>query len=298
MRRHRRWTTDMARLVVGCGYLGSRVARCWRETGEKVFVVTRSAARAATLAAEGYRPLVADVTEPSTLGNLPVAEAVLYAVGHDRRTPHSIEQVYIDGLRNVLAALPVLHGRFIYISSTGVYGDSDGARVDETTPCRPTRPGGQACLDAERALLSQPLADRSVILRLAGVYGPGRIPRFAALKAGEPIAAPRDGYLNLIHVDDAVEAVLAACSRPMNLPRTYLVADGNPVRRHEYYAELSRLAGGPAPRFVEPPVDAPAAQRASAAKRIDNTRMLTELAISLRYPSYREGLAAVVCANA
>ncbi|HEV3025499.1 MAG TPA: SDR family oxidoreductase [Pirellulales bacterium] len=284
----------MVRLVVGCGYLGSRVARRWHNAGDEVFVVTRSAGRAAALAAEGYRPLVADVTESETLGGWPVADTVLYAVGFDRQASMSIEQVYVEGLRHVLAVLPVPKGRFIYISSTGVYGGNDGAWVDETTPCRPTRSGGRASLDAEQVLLAHPLANRAVILRLAGVYGPGRIPRLAALLAGEPITAPRNGYMNLIHVDDAVEAVLAARHQPIALPRTYLVADGKPVRRHEYYAELARLAGGPAPHFVEPPADSPAAQRASADKRIDNARMLAELAISLRYPSFRDGLAAIV----
>ncbi|HEV3003227.1 MAG TPA: SDR family oxidoreductase [Pirellulales bacterium] len=284
----------MVRLVIGCGYLGSRVARRWRESGDEVFVVTRCPQRAAALAAEGYRPLVADVTKPETLGGWPEAHTVLYAVGYDRRTAKSIEQVYVEGLQHVLAALRAPRGRFIYISSTGVHGGRDGAWVDEATPCRPTRRGGRACLDAEQVLLAHPLADRSVILRLAGVYGPGRIPRRAALQLGEPMAAPRDGYMNLIHIDDAVETVLAACHRPITLPRTYLVADGKPVRRHEYYAELARLAGGPAPRYIGPPDDSPAAQRASADKRIDNTRMLAELAISLRYPSFREGLAAIV----
>jgi len=237
---------------------------------------------------------VADVTEPATLGGWPAAETVLYAVGFDRPSMKTIEQVHAEGLRNALAALAEPTGRFIYISSTGVYGDSEGEWVDETTPCRPTRPGGRACLAAEQILLGHPLAERSVILRFAGIYGPGRIPRRAALMAAEPIAAPRNGYLNLIHVDDAAQAVLAAAERPMVLPRTYLVADGNPGVREDYYAELARLVGAPPPRFVEAPAKSPAAERATADKRISNLRMLDELAIQLRYPSYREGLAAIV----
>jgi nucleoside-diphosphate-sugar epimerase len=287
----------MLRLIVGCGYLGSRVARRWLDAGDEVFVVTRSSERAATLAAEGYRPLVADVTEPATLGGWPSAATVLYAVGHDRKSMKPMEQVYVEGLRNVLAALATTSRRFIYISSTGVYGDSEGEWVDETTPCRPTRPGGRACLAAEQVLASHPLAEKSVILRMAGIYGPGRIPRRAAMLASEPIAAPRDGYLNLIHVDDAAQAVVAAAERTMVMPRTYLVADGNPGLRENYYAELARVVGAPPPRFVDPPADSAAAGRATADKRICNLRMLDELVIQLRYPSYREGLAAIVKAS-
>ncbi|HUY36908.1 MAG TPA: NAD-dependent epimerase/dehydratase family protein [Pirellulales bacterium] len=284
----------MARLIVGCGYLGSRVARRWLDAGDDVFVVTRSPNRAAALAAQGYRPLLADVTAPATLGGWPAAETVLYAVGYDRAAAKTIEQVFLEGLGNVLAVLPATTRRLIYISSTGVYGDSEGEWVDEATPCQPTRPGGRACLAAEQILLGHPLAERSVVLRLAGIYGPGRIPRQSALLAAEAIAAPRHGYLNLIHVDDAVEAVVAAAERPIDLPRIYLVADGNPGRREDYYAELARQVGAPPPRFVEPPAVSPAAERAAADKRISNTRMLDELGIRLRYPSYREGLAAIV----
>ena len=287
----------MLRLIVGCGYLGSRVARRWLDAGDEVFVVTRSSERAASLAAEGFRPLVADVTEPATLGGWPAADTVLYAVGYDRKSAKPIEQVYVEGLSNVLAAIAATTRRFIYISTTGVYGDSEGEWVDETTPCQPTRPGGRACLAAEQILLSHPLAIKSVILRLAGIYGSGRIPRRGALVAGESIAAPRDGYLNLIHVDDAAQAVLAAAERPIALPRIYLVADGKPGLRKDYYAELARLVDAPPPRFAEPPADSPASQRATADKRICNLRMLDELAIQLRYPSYREGLAAIVRAS-
>ena len=90
----------------------------------------------------------------------------------------------------------------LYISSTGVYGDADGEWVDETTPCRPAREGGKACLAAEQVLAEHPLGKRSVVLRPAGIYGPDRIIRAEALRRGEPIDAPADGYLNLIHVDD------------------------------------------------------------------------------------------------
>ena len=93
---------------------------------------------------------------------------------------------------NVLAALPSDVGRFIYISTTGVYGNAGGEWVDEDTPPDPQRDGGRASLAAEQVLAASPLADRGVVLRLAGIYGPGRIPFLDKLRAGEPIPAVSD----------------------------------------------------------------------------------------------------------
>ncbi len=195
----------------------------------------------------GLRPVVADVTHGETLAALPPAETVLYAVGYDRAAGRSMREVYVAGLLAVLDSLPPSVERLIYISSTGVYGQTDGQWVDEDSPCEPTRESGRVCLEAERALLAHRLGGRSVTLRLAGIYGPGRLPNQAALRGGEPIAAASDGYLNLIHADDAASAVLAAAehARPSSL---YTVSDGHPAQRHEYYAEAARLLGAPSPR--------------------------------------------------
>ncbi|HEX3727696.1 MAG TPA: SDR family oxidoreductase [Pirellulales bacterium] len=286
----------MTKLIFGCGYLGQRVARRWRDLGHLVVVVTRHDPRARSLALEGFSPLVADVLRPETLVHLPAADSVLYAVGFDATAGASAENVFVGGLRNVLQALPAQTHKFIYISSTGVYGQSQGEWVDETSPCRPERERARACLAAEELLAAHPLGARAITLRLAGLYGPGRIPNATQIQRGQPITAVRDGFLNLIHVDDAVEIVLAAEGRA-RVPRTYLVSDGNPVERGAYYDELARRLHAPAPQILAPPADSPAAARASSDKRVKNARMVAELGVALRYPSYREGLAAIVAAE-
>ncbi len=283
----------MAKLVFGCGYLGRRVADRWLAAGETVYVVTRSAARAAELRAQGLMPIVADVVSGAGLAGLPAAETVLYSIGYDRAAGVSMRTVYVDGLAHALAALPSETGRIIYISSTGVYGHTTGERVDETSECRPVREGGQACLAAEHLLSADRLGDRAITLRMAGLYGPGRIPSQRQILANEPLAVPADGYLNLIHIDDAASIVLAA-ERRAPLPRLYLVSDGQPVERHIYYEELARLLGAPPPRFVPSEPGSPALARSASDKRIDNARMRGELAVHLDYPSYREGLASIV----
>lgn len=277
------------KLIFGCGYLGWRVARRWLAAGHVVHAVTRSPQRADVWRQEGLQATVADVTQSNTLKELPAADTALYAVGHEagQDSPH------LTGLQNVLQALSPFR-RLVYISSTGVYGDWHGEWVTEDTPCHPLRTSGKACLAAEEMLVSSDYGRRSVILRLAGLYGPGRVPHQDRLLAGEPIPAPRHGFLNLIHVDDAVEAVLAAESVDQVLPRRYLISDGSPVVRGEYYAEVARLIGAPPPQFSEPDREAPAAARAAADKRISNARMLAELKFRLRFPSYREGLRAIV----
>jgi nucleoside-diphosphate-sugar epimerase len=189
--------------------------------------------------------------------------------------------------------LPSDTGKFIYVSSTGVYGQSHGETVDEDSPCEPTREGGRACLAAEAVLSGDRLGQRAIVLRVAGLYGPGRIPNAAEIRSGRPLAVPASGYLNLIHVDDAATIVLAAAETAY-LPRTFLVSDGQPVERRAYYAELARLLGVAAPEFISPPADDPAAIRATSDKRVSNARMISELAVRLAFPSYREGLAAVL----
>jgi nucleoside-diphosphate-sugar epimerase len=303
-------------IVFGCGYLGQRAARMWRNDWTSVIAVTRSASRAVEFVSEGLGAVVADVTDPasltselSTLGKLTnfvghSAASVLYAVGFERTTGGDIYTVYADGLKNVLAALPATVKRVIYISTTGVYGSAGGEWVDEQTPPDPQRDGGRASLAAEQILAAHPLGKHSAILRLAGLYGPGRVPHLDKLRAGEPLPVPHEGWLNLIHVDDAARIVVAAdawlagleidADVPYEGPHIFCVADGCAVRRDDYYREAARVLSAPPPRFVAPRHDCPAAARAGANRRISNVKMRQTFAVELKYPSYCEGLASVL----
>ncbi len=291
----------MKKLLFGCGYLGHRVARLWRDAGEEVCVITRSPDRAAQLRDEGFQTVVADVANASTLANLPPAETVLFAVGFDRTTSqNTLHQVYADGVKNVLAALPSTVERFIYISTTGVYGPTDGDWVDETTPTNPQRDGGRASLAAEQHLCEGGLGENAILLRLAGLYGPGRIPYLEKLRDGQPIAAPSQGWLNLIHVDDAAPIVLAAeaWAKPQAAgPHVFCVADGHPVPRADYYRQVAQLIGAPPPQFTTPDSNSPAALRATANRRIANTKLRQQLKHNFAYPTYQEGLAAILKAK-
>ncbi|MFM8251718.1 MAG: SDR family oxidoreductase [Planctomycetota bacterium] len=287
----------MKKLVFGAGYLGYRVAQLWRNQGDDVWIVTRRAAWARELEAHGYHPLVADLTKPDDLGTLPAVDSVLFAVGFDRNQFQTIRDVYVNGWKNVLEVLSSVTGRMLYVSSTGVYGAAEGEWVHEETVCNPRREGAVACLEAEQLLSGYPLAANSIIFRCAGIYGPGRVPHLAALRAGEPLAVSPAGYLNLIHVDDAA-AIIVQAETHLATPELLNVADGNPVIRADYYSEIARLCGLPSPTFAATNAASPAQQRALADKRVSNQRLQERLLFPFRYPSYREGLAAILRVDA
>jgi nucleoside-diphosphate-sugar epimerase len=288
----------MTKLIVGCGYLGLRVARRWIAAGHEVVGVVRRKARAAELAAIGIRPLVADVTRPETLVRLPAAETVLYCVGYDPAGTKTRWEVYVEGLRNFLHATSSSveaisnrpYGRLIFVSSTGVFGATDGAWVDEDSPCHPNRDAGRAFVAAEQLLAEHPLGARSIVLRLAGLYGPGRVLHSLDIAQKAPLMTSAEAHLNLIHVEDAAAVVLAAESRAAP-PRTYLVSDGHPATRREYYHCLADLLERPRPQFVEGGASS-GKERSHGSKRVRNSRMLCELGVQLSHPTYREGLIA------
>lgn len=287
---------SLPNLIIGCGYLGRRVAAAWLQAGRAVSALTRSTANAAELSRHGIRPVIGDICEPASLSDLPAAETVLFAVGYDRSAGRPQREVYVDGLRNVLERMASRCRRFIYISSSSVYGQSSGEWVDESSPCEPVQPGGQCCLAAE-ALIDEffPTASQSddssaaaSILRLSGIYGPERLlSRIEGLRAGEPLSGRGDAWLNLIHVDDAASAVLA-CEQRGRAGETYLATDDQPIRREEYYGELARRVGAPPPVFL----DGEPAKRGSGGlnKRCSNRKVRTELGLTLTYPSINAGL--------
>ncbi len=282
----------MRTLIIGCGYLGQRVARHWITAGVEVSAVTRSPGRAADLRAARVEPIVADVLVPESLQALPSADVLLYAVGYDRHAGHTRRAVYVDGLENVLREVAGRVGRIVYVSSASVYGHSNGEWVDEKSPCAPQTDNGRACLDAEHVVWRYFSPDSAgpataSVLRLSGLYGPGRlIARIESLRSGEPIGGDPEAWLNLIHVDDGARAVVA-CAERAAPGTTFLISDDRPVTRREYYTRLLELVGGTPPVFsgVEG-----GARTMGLNKRCDNRQMKRELIAELLFPTFEEGL--------
>ena len=286
----------MDKLIIGCGYLGRRVAAAWLQAGHSVTALTRSANNAVELSRLGITPVIGDVCDPKSLAALPVVQSVLFAVGYDHTSGHTQREVYVEGLRHVLDQVAGRGERLIYISSSSVYGQSSGEWVDEFSPCEPVQSGGQCCLAAEELIratfpilegtdAARPFAN---VLRLSGIYGPGRLlSRVESLRAGELLAGRGDAWLNLIHVDDAAGAVLA-CEQQGQPGETYLITDDRPLRRDEYYSQLARWVAAPPPVFLD---DQPAKRGSGGLnKRCSNGKARAELGLTLRFPSFIAGL--------
>jgi nucleoside-diphosphate-sugar epimerase len=271
-------TSNSLPLVFGCGYLGRRVASLWLGRNQRVAALTRRNAEA--LRACGIEPITGDVLDSASLRTLPPASTVLYSVGLDRSAGRSIREVYVTGLANVLDALPACF-RFIYISSTSVYAQTDGSWVTEDSATEPTEESGVVILEAERLLRTR--RPDAIILRFAGMYGPDRLLRKQPILKGEPLVGDAEKWLNLIHIDDGAAAVLAAESRGVS-GATYNIADGSPVTRREFYTQLAELLRAPEAAF-EHRVELGAPNR-----RIDSAKAKTELGWAPTFASYREGL--------
>ncbi len=265
-------------LIAGCGYLGQRVADIWVRKGISVTAVTRSEKKATEFLRGGIHPLLLDLSSDSDMRSSADAtddqdspDAVVWAVGFDRSSGISREMIWIDGLRRFIALLTGFRTpprSFVYVSSTGVYGNADGGEVDEFTPPQPVTESGQCCLAAENVLRSE-LVQRIpgcqiVVLRMAGIYGPGRLLRRASeIQSGVRISGNPEDWLNLIHVEDAARGVIAATEQnltdgwpipvtaPDSLSKTKLlnIVNRDTLTRRQYYTELSRLFHAPVPEF-------------------------------------------------
>ena len=283
--RHDSRSAPPRRLIVGCGYLGERLASRWLAAGSRVWGLVRTPSRLARLSEAGVEPIVADVAAPLPLPALPEVDTVVWAVGFDRTAGRSYREVHVDGLRRLLDAITG-NPRLIFVSSTGVWGRVDGQRVDEATPPHPDREAGRVLLEAEALLGGHPKGPGTV-LRLAGIYGPGRLPRIDDLRASRPLEADPDSWLNLIHVDDAAAVVMAVADHAGPGP-LYVVSDGRPVRRRDFYARLADLVGSPPPNWIPPAADARGGD-----KRVDPRRLFAEIGPAFSHPDAIAALAGI-----
>lgn len=274
------------KLIIGCGYLGRRVAALWREQGQRVVATTRK--HVEELRGLGLETVLCDVLDPASCQELPQADTVLYCVGFDRKSGVGMREVYVRGLENVLAHLPTPK-RFLHVSSTSVYGQTDGGVVDEEAATAPVEENGRIVLDAEQAVRRR--LPEAVILRFAGIYGPGRCIGMQTVQKGLPVEGDPERWLNLIHVEDGAAAILLAEKRAA-VGATYNVSDGRPLRRREYFECAARALGLPPPVFGA----AAATSQSSPDRRICSNKIWA-LGGRPRYPSAEDGMRAIAGAS-
>jgi len=281
-------------LIVGCGYVGKRLAQALRATCA-VHALVRSERSRNSLQSMNVPGSMLDLDRPQT-GALPdelIEQSALFYLAPP--PPHGLSDTRLDRFLRLISATPCV---FVYIGTTGVYGNTDGAEVDETTRVNPQTQRAERRVSAEdmtRVWCTENQV-RRVVLRVPGIYGPGRLP-LERLQRGEPVIALAEaGITNRIHVDDLVAACIAAAGN-VEARGIYNVTDGNSISGTEFTLRVAQLAGLPAPpqismdeaRLVLSP------ERMSfldESRRIRNRRMLQDLGVQLKYANIDDGIRA------
>lgn len=270
-------------LLAGCGDVGLRVATRLLARGDEVWALRRNSPRESV---PGLRWLGADLTAPHAPGKLPAGIArVVYLPAPDARDQAAYRALFVDGLRHLLQALDARAlKQVLLVSSSAVYGEHGGGWVDEDTPPAPMGFNGALLLEAERWLAAQ--AAPSTVLRLAGLYGPGRMQLVERVRSGAQ-RVPREvpHWANRIHVDDAASAIAHLLRLPAPLP-LYLGVDDTPL-------PLDGLCDFLAHRLGAPPPGAGAAPAGVGSKRLRNARLRAS-GWAPRWPDARDGYAALL----
>jgi len=291
-------TTGQERIVIiGCGDVGTQVAMRELAEGHRVLAFTRTAERADRLQARGIATIRGDLDCPETLSGLSVAGAGVYYFA-----PPPASARVDSRMRHFLAALTgsEFPARVVLISTSGVYGDCRGEWVSEERHPHPDSDRARRRLDAEQQLLSFG-AVRGVpvvILRVPGIYGPGRLP-VERLKTGEPVLREEESpWSNRVHIDDLATACLAAMRRGRS-GAVYNISDGHPSTMTDYFNRVADALHLPRPPQVsrheaDVRLSKGMLSYLAESKRLDNRRMREELGVELAYPDLASGLAASI----
>ncbi|WP_121822216.1 SDR family oxidoreductase [Halostella salina] len=288
--------------ILGCGYVGLELGRQLRDAGHDVVGVRRSDDGIAAVDDAGLTAVQADVTDRESLAAVADADALVFAASSGGRGADAARRVYVDGLRTVIAAFGERASppdRLVYTSSTGVYGDHGGDWVDETTPLEPTTEKTRVLAEAERVAREEAAGYGidGTVARFAGLYGPDRY-RLRRYVEG-PVT---EGYLNMVHRDDAAGAVRYLLETDRARDDAVLVVDDEPVSKWAFADWLAEQCGVEPPekrtkaeRLADGDLSAAAKRRIQTSKRCSNDR-LREMGYAFAYPTYREGYRDAVAA--
>jgi nucleoside-diphosphate-sugar epimerase len=278
-------------LIVGCGYVGLPLGAELLRLGHEVFGLRRNVSAETELKVAGITPLFADITKPETFDTLPREfDWVVHCIAANYR------QVYLEGTNHLLKWLSASSPKkFIYTSSTSVYGQNDGSQVKESSPAEPQAETAKVLLETEKVLLEAFQRDKfpAIVLRVAGIYGPGRGHRFKQfLKNEARMEGDGSRFLNMIHRDDVVGSILAALKsgRPGEI---YNAVDDEPVSQRSFFEWLGATLG----KYPPPSVPANAAEnrkRGVTNKRVSNRKLKMELGCQFKYPNFRKGYTAEI----
>lgn len=286
----------MKRIVIaGCGYIGERLARIWKEQGATVDCLVRTPDKCVSLAREGYGATALSLDDPEGITLPDTTGCLLYYL-----VPPPGGGIIDSRVRTFIAALAVsgMPERIVYMSATSVYSEISGGVVTEESPAEPASAMGKRRLDAEKAFqeYGRTQGVPVIVLRVSGIYGPGRLP-LMQVSQGQPLLREEEsGPSNRIHADDLAAMCVAAGERGEG-DDVYNVSDGHPSSLTSYFNACADLLGYPR----QPQVTLEEARKVmtplmlsyvSESRVVDNSRMLEKLGVTLRYPSMTEGLLA------
>jgi nucleoside-diphosphate-sugar epimerase len=283
----------MRALIIGCGYVGLPLGAELVRRRHEVHGMRRSTSTC-DLQRAGIRPIIGDVTEAEGLERLVRGfDWVINTVSSSRGGLEDYRAIYLEGTRNLLAALSAAPpAKYIFTSSTSVYGQTDGSIVTEQSPTEPASPTSRVLIETEH-LLRQAHARNgfpSIIVRLAGIYGPGRGYLFQQYLADQArIAGKGERFINMVHIDDVVGGLMTILEngRPGEI---YNLADDEPVTQLQFFEWLAAQLGKPMPPSATE-ADAMPRKRGLTNKRVWNAKIKEELNYTFRYPTFREGYA-------
>ena len=277
--------------ILGCGYVGLELGRRLVARGHEVVGVRRSIEGCEAIEEAGLDAVRADVTDPEALSWVPDADALVFAASSGGRGADAAREVYVEGLGTAIDHFGERErppDRLIYTSSTGVYGDHDGGWVDEETQIEPTTEKTRVLAEAERVALESPID--GTVARFAGLYGPERY-RLERYLEG-PVT---EGYLNMVHRDDAAGAVRYLLEEDLARGEVVLVSDDEPAEKWAFADWLAEQCGVEEPpkwtkeeRLAEGDLSEAARRRVLTSKRCSNAK-LRELGYEFEYPTFREG---------
>ncbi len=279
-------------VIAGCGYVGNALARMLLAEGHEVFGIRRNPSELA----KGVRAIRGDLADPRSLGPAPQrVEYAVFAVAADESSEQAYRRAYLDGLAGFLEWLAdegQRPKRIVMTSSTSVYGQRRGEHIDEDSPTHPTQFRGETLLASERLLAASGMS--TVVVRLGGIYGPGRESLIERALAGELSIRPAEHFSNRIHRDDAAGLVRHLLFHPAPAA-LYLGVDSEPAEESRLYTFLAKELGLPEPTLDESG-ESSRRRPGVGSKRCSNRRA-RESGYAFRFPTFREGYGALIRAR-
>ncbi len=284
-------------LIVGCGYVGLPLGAELVRLGHEVFGLRRSTGGEEELTRAGIQPLVGDVTDSASLATLPAPfDWVINCVSSTQGGAEEYRRVYLEGTRNLIQWLaPTPLKKFVYTSSTSVYGQTDGSLIKESNPTEPQSETSKILVETEKLLVAAAAEKKfpAVVLRVAGIYGPERGHLFLQyLKNEARITGKGERIINMIHRVDLIGCVIAALKNG-RAGEIYNAVDDEPVTQLHFFRWLAETLGKWMPPFATEEENA-ARKRGLTNKKVSNRKAKMELGWQLKYPTFRQGYTAEI----